>query len=627
MSEDAEIDFGLESRLLESGYKVIRPIGSGHTRDVFEVEIVSDGPIAGHRRVLKIPKTVFDNDSVTTRLNLTRGDLNAREVSRLKDVSSQHIVNVHDAFGLDDGRTITVEEFFDALSLEDLVETLGPITDPKRFSTIFSGAVRGLVDLYSSGLIHRDIKPSNILVGKGSLFSKLTDLQNVGPYNSNEVMLPTRGGTAYTHPLILNALMQGEESRCSVVTELYALGATMYYTLTGERLFERELKPGESDTLIYIDEEPVQVILTDEGKSVCKIIGREHDSFVKKRLKKIPRKYRKMLRGLLLIEGIAHYGSPYASVLDKLEKIAKPRLIDWDYVRAQLPFTGLALGAAFGVVLGISYLENRGELPVETTWRDVLRARETYGLTDAVIDPMYNEELDPYFEEVLSLGEKNLPRQDERWLDVLSPSLAFRGVGERRMSALFVSIGMEDPDRLIEHFGSSRTSVNLIPYEFLFSVCQPEDPCRDDVNEGLNLNQEVGFGGWYMKHAFYLEDDLAGLYSRYICSDGSLAKAKEKAGTDRYFKSYQGGFMHQGVLVDGYARHLPAIERDIISRALVLYQLMDNSGEVHLGMFDQRGNLIEGYLDRPAIEYPEISAGRGVYVDSSQYRVLQQDSK
>src|SRR3989339_327538 len=155
----------LESFLAEKGYTFVRSLGQGHTRDVYEVEYVNGS--YRDRRVIKIPKPEIDLSSVTTQINLSKGDLNEREVAASPHLSHPNLIKIYDAFSFQN-QTITVEEHFDAISLEELVRLNGPMSRD-RFKQVFSQVLDGLSHLHETErLLHRDIKPENILVGKHS---------------------------------------------------------------------------------------------------------------------------------------------------------------------------------------------------------------------------------------------------------------------------------------------------------------------------------------------------------------------------------------------------------------------------------------------------------------------------
>jgi len=323
--------------LNERGYKILEPIGEGQTRAAYKV-LYEKGPVR-RVRVLKLPKTELDPTSVTTRINLGKGDLNKREVLTLNQIRNPHIVEIYEAFSLPNGETATVEEWYDALSLEDLVRISGPLSE-EQFKTVFSQVLEGLSFLHGTEeLYHRDLKPSNILVGRKDLFVKIADLQNaVRRRDIQDSMLPTRGGTAYTDPRVLNALLEGRATHCDLRSELYALGATMYYALTGEDLWGYSLVPREGGKEIHIGDDIVSIALEEEGVYSTLIDLGDHDRKVKKKIKTLPRKQKQLLEPLLLLEPeylFTTYAPEYAHnrLREVFDSATRKTRVDWRKVR------------------------------------------------------------------------------------------------------------------------------------------------------------------------------------------------------------------------------------------------------------------------------------------------------
>jgi len=309
----------LEEVLLGKGYRVIGRLGEGNTRDVFEVEYSTDGGLR-QKRVALIPKTEIDGNSVTTQINRSKGDLDEREVSiHSRRKSHPNVVDVYDAFKFD-GRTVIIEQFFDSVSLEDLIRLSGPIQDPERFRSLFGNVINGLEYLHrEERMLHRDIKPSNILVGKNHEINdvvKIADLQNAGPIeNIREQFLPTRGGTPYTYPHLLNDFVQHRKTCASLRTDFYALGATMYYVLTGEVPFNFTLERATEGPFVDINGERIHFGLKEDGKVIENIDIPDYEKRLERKLEKVPKRYRKLVGGLLSLtkspyhdEGWSDYG-------------------------------------------------------------------------------------------------------------------------------------------------------------------------------------------------------------------------------------------------------------------------------------------------------------------------------
>src|SRR3972149_6556653 len=155
---ETKLEPKIEEFLKGKGYRILGRLGEGFQRDVYEAEY-SNGSLR-QKRVIKIPKTDMDECPVTAAILRSKGDIDEREVKALNDVNHKNVVKILDAFKIGE-RTLTVEEHYNAISLEDLIKMSGPLR-PERFKNIFSQVKAGLEYLHGDArLLHRDIKPSD----------------------------------------------------------------------------------------------------------------------------------------------------------------------------------------------------------------------------------------------------------------------------------------------------------------------------------------------------------------------------------------------------------------------------------------------------------------------------------
>ncbi len=592
------LDDKIKALLQDRGYTIVRQVGEGNTRDVFEVEYKSGSLIK--RRIAKIPKSEIDKSSVTTLINLSKGDLDEREVIALNKARHQNVIEIYDAFKLND-RTVTIEEYYDAISLEDLVKMTGPIKDPAIFRKIFSQIIDGLRYLHlDERLLHRDIKPSNILVGKGDNFVKISDLQNAGKLDEiTETMLPTRGGTAYTHPEILNALMTGQETRCSLASEFYALGATMYYSLTGKQLFDRKLLSDRLGKIITINGEGINVLLTEDGTPVEKIDVEQHEKILKKRLKEIPKRYRQLLYNCLSLEnGKYKNETPWKAynLLDAdFEKATRNGFVNWNKVRHHAWMGTFSAALLAGIIGGVGLLYYQGKNVKEPSLIDTLRS-DIYPeitLEKLVISSGNLDYLVPYFKDIrenLHKVEAQHPQLFGRWSDIRI-SAETHHMSKRLSYSLIRSVLMEDPKRLNDEYHDQRAELSLVPYTF----CREIDHSLGFVKEKFSLtdHQKVGHGIWYLKRCISNERSLDNVFARYFSSEDELLDAMQRAMSREYLPS-QKMINDKPILTEGYSLCLSPVKRDLINRALALYHITDAEGKIHLEALDDNSRPING---------------------------------
>ncbi len=92
---------------------------------------------------------------------------------------------------------------------------------------IFHQVARGLAHMHSRGYVHADIKPANIMVGDGDRV-KIIDLGQACPIGT--VKKRIQGTPGYMAP------EQAHREAITAKTDIYNLGATMYWVLVGENI-------------------------------------------------------------------------------------------------------------------------------------------------------------------------------------------------------------------------------------------------------------------------------------------------------------------------------------------------------------------------------------------------------
>jgi serine/threonine-protein kinase len=172
------------------------------------------------------------------RLALTRF---RREAMAAANLRSPHTVNLYDFGTTDDGTFYFAMELLDGLDVETLVKQFGPLP-ASRVVHILRQVCESLEEAHAAGLVHRDIKPPNIHVGRLGLrhdFVKVLDFGLVKSVRTTDVTQTQATGTglapgtpAYMAPEM--AVGQTVDGRADV----YALGCTAYYMLTGKLVFE-----------------------------------------------------------------------------------------------------------------------------------------------------------------------------------------------------------------------------------------------------------------------------------------------------------------------------------------------------------------------------------------------------
>ena len=165
-----------------------------------------------------------------------------REAQATASLRSAHTIALYD-FGISDNGTFYyVMELLDGLDLQSLLERFGP-APTARTAHFLSQICESLAEAHDRGLVHRDIKPANIYIcryGRDVDFVKVLDfglVKTVDTARTDQVQLTmdnvVSGTPAYMAPeQILGHREQDARS------DIYALGCTAYWLLTGQLVFE-----------------------------------------------------------------------------------------------------------------------------------------------------------------------------------------------------------------------------------------------------------------------------------------------------------------------------------------------------------------------------------------------------
>lgn len=163
-----------------------------------------------------------------------------REALTLSQLQHPNIVQVFDT-GTDDEGTYVVMELLEG---QDLDTVVGKGADAKPlsmtdFATLTKQCLDALVTAGSLNLMHRDIKPANIVITRlvtGGLQAKVVDfgLAKISASPSLQTLDQTQGivGSIY-----FMAPEQFKRRPLDARTDLYALGCTLYYAITGSYPF------------------------------------------------------------------------------------------------------------------------------------------------------------------------------------------------------------------------------------------------------------------------------------------------------------------------------------------------------------------------------------------------------
>src|SRR3989440_179149 len=130
-----------------------------------------------------------------------------------------------------------VLEFVDGCNLHDFIRNNGTLA-PERAAHYIRQAALGLAHAHEAGLVHRDIKPGNLLLDRQGTV-KLLDMGLARFFKEDSPAFIKEYEVGYiigTGDYI--APEQIVDSRVDIRADIYSLGGTMYYLLTGKSPFQ-----------------------------------------------------------------------------------------------------------------------------------------------------------------------------------------------------------------------------------------------------------------------------------------------------------------------------------------------------------------------------------------------------
>ncbi len=217
---------GKAAGLTFGGYVILEFLGKGTMGKVYK---------ASHRMMGRVVALkILEPRYVNSTRSLARFQREMQLVGRL---DHPNVVRAFDADRVGEAYFIAME-YMEGYTLEDLLKARGAVV---AADVVYYGAqaAEGLAHAHKRGVVHRDIKPSNLLVTAGKKL-KVLDFGLGTLLEKDELTTAlTTAGLAVGTPDYISP----EQARLVKIdgrSDLYSLGCTMYYLLTGQLPFKGE---------------------------------------------------------------------------------------------------------------------------------------------------------------------------------------------------------------------------------------------------------------------------------------------------------------------------------------------------------------------------------------------------
>jgi tRNA A-37 threonylcarbamoyl transferase component Bud32 len=200
-------------------FRLLRLIGQGNMGRVIQAQDVNLHRIVALKILCKRLAGVDNKRHVEQFL---------REARAAAQIEHPNVVQVYE-INQHEGWWYIAMELLEAGNLRQVVKAAGPLSVPRACSLI-ADAAAGLAAAHQLGIVHRDVKPANLMLTRQGR-CKLSDFGLVRLDDPNDPFDFTRkavGSPAFMAPEVIL------HRRQTPAIDVYSLGATLFYALTGK---------------------------------------------------------------------------------------------------------------------------------------------------------------------------------------------------------------------------------------------------------------------------------------------------------------------------------------------------------------------------------------------------------
>lgn len=193
-----------------------------------------------------------------------------REGRSAARINHQNVIRVFDV-AEDNGLHYLIMEYVQGETARQRVERKGPLAVGEALQLIYESAL-GLGEAHRLGFVHRDVKPDNLLVSSYGQV-KVADLGLAKPTLGGETSaLSMAGQVMGTPPYMPPEQWNGE--RITGAADVWALGATLYFLLTGTEAIRGETVANIMSQIVLRPFPDVRKARDGVGDSIAELIER-----------------------------------------------------------------------------------------------------------------------------------------------------------------------------------------------------------------------------------------------------------------------------------------------------------------------------------------------------------------
>jgi len=232
----------LVGKVLGDAYQIVRLVGEGGMGRVYEARHLR---LKDRRFAIKVLHAEMARDNeIVARFQ--------REAESASSIGHPNVIDVYDVHKMPDGVPYIASEFLDGKEFGEQLAKQGRI-DVATAVHVARQTCRALAAAHKKGIVHRDMKPENVFLvtHDGAIVVKVIDFGISTAAEGGKSNL-TKTGMIMGTP----SYMSPEQARGDKVdarADIYAVGAMIYFALTGMKPFETD-DPASTLSLVLTEE-------------------------------------------------------------------------------------------------------------------------------------------------------------------------------------------------------------------------------------------------------------------------------------------------------------------------------------------------------------------------------------